>query len=66
MASDKLTIVYTANVKSRTVVKVTASVCLTIFACRIFGQIATPHIRKMTRKMDQHLADLKSSTTVDS
>lgn len=68
MATQKatVTIVYVVNIKARTVVKVTAAVALTTFACHVIGDISAPHIQKLNKKLDRTIVHLReASPTVD-
>jgi hypothetical protein len=41
------------NLNTKTVVTTTATVVATVFAMRIAGAIVTPHIRRLTKKLEK-------------
>ena len=55
MSTQRVKVTYDVNVKTRTVVKVTAAVCFTVVGCRVVDRLLAPHIRKMTRTLENFL-----------
>lgn len=53
---------YNVTVKTRTVVKVTAAICLTIFGCRVAARVATPYLEDLTDKITKITENLKAKS----
>lgn len=64
MATQKVKIVYVTDIKTRTVVKVTSAVCLTILGCRVAGDLSTPYIVKLTNKLVSMVGEFKDSPAI--
>lgn len=42
---------YEVTIKTRVIVKTTAIVCITVFACRVAADVAAPYVSKMADKL---------------